>query len=87
VELEGFLARHGAASSPPAPALPDLTPAEIRVLDLLAAGVNNERIAQNLAITPKTVRNHINHIFHKLGVEDRAEAIVLAREHGLGAQR
>jgi DNA-binding NarL/FixJ family response regulator len=33
------------------------------------------------------VRNHINHIFHKLGVEDRASAIVLAREHGLGAQR
>jgi len=88
-ELEGFLTRHGAA--PPkaalAAVLAELTPAESRVLDLLAAGLNNERIAQRLAITPKTVRNHINHIFHKLGVEDRAEAIVLAREQGLGVQR
>ncbi len=87
VELEGFLARHGAAPAHPASALADLTPAESRVLDLLAAGLNNERIAQRLAITPKTVRNHINHIFHKLAVQDRAEAIVLAREQGLGSQR
>lgn len=87
LELQGFLARHGAASGHFAPALADLTPAEVRVLDLLAAGLNNERIAQRLAITPKTVRNHINHIFHKLAVQDRAEAIVLAREQGLGAQR
>jgi DNA-binding NarL/FixJ family response regulator len=87
VELEDFLARHGAAPVVQAPALAELTPAESRVLDLLAAGLNNERIAHKLEITPKTVRNHINHIFHKLGVEDRAGAIVLAREHGLGAQR
>ena len=87
VELEGFLARHGNAPAVTAPVLADLTPAESRVLDLLAAGLNNDRISQRLAITPKTVRNHINHIFHKLGVQDRAEAIVLAREQGLGAQR
>jgi pimeloyl-ACP methyl ester carboxylesterase/DNA-binding CsgD family transcriptional regulator len=87
VELEGFLARHGAATARQAPLLADLTPAESGVLDLLAAGLNNETIAQRLTITPKTVRNHINHIFHKLGVENRAQAIVLAREQGLGAQR
>jgi pimeloyl-ACP methyl ester carboxylesterase/DNA-binding CsgD family transcriptional regulator len=87
VELEEFLLRHGEAPAVKAPALADLTPAEVRVLDLLAAGLNNDRIARKLEITPKTVRNHINHIFHKLGVEDRAGAIVLAREHGLGAQR
>ena len=73
-ELEGFLTRHGAA--PPkaalAAVLAELTPAESRVLELLAAGLNNERIAQRLAITSKTVRNRINHIFHKLGVGDRA---------------
>ena len=86
VEVEGFLSRHGAAPAKALPALGDLTPAESRVLDLLAAGLNNERIAQRLAITPKTVRNHINHIFHKLNVEDRAAAIVLARDHGLGLQ-
>jgi pimeloyl-ACP methyl ester carboxylesterase/DNA-binding CsgD family transcriptional regulator len=85
-EMEAFLERHGAAMQrPQPPALAELTPAEYRVLDLLAAGMNNDRIAQQLAITPKTVRNHINHIFHKLDVEDRAAAIVLAREQGLGA--
>ena len=87
VALEGFLARHGAAPPAAAPAvLADLTPAEGRVLDLLAAGLSNDRIAQELSITPKTVRNHINHIFHKLGVEGRAAAIVLAREHGMGVR-
>ncbi|MBI5279239.1 MAG: alpha/beta fold hydrolase [Burkholderiales bacterium] len=84
VEIEGFLARHGAASAAESPALADLTPAEARVLDLLAAGLTNERIAQQLAIAPKTVRNHVNHIFQKLDVRDRGAAIVLAREHGLG---
>ena len=88
VELEDFLARHGAATvAQAAPALADLTPAEGRVLDLLAAGLNNDRIAHKLEITPKTVRNHINHIFHKLGVQDRAGAIVLARELGMGGRR
>jgi DNA-binding CsgD family transcriptional regulator/pimeloyl-ACP methyl ester carboxylesterase len=86
VELEGFLVRHGAAA-PQAPALRTFTPAEHRVLDLLAAGLNNTRIAERLAITPKTVRNHITHIFDKLGVQDRAQAIVLAREQGLGTRR
>lgn len=81
-EVEGFLPHQGAGAAPPA--LGDLTEAESRVLDLIAAGLNNERIAQRLAIAPKTVRNHINRIFHKLGVEDRAGAIVLAREQGLG---
>jgi len=87
VEVDAFLARHGAAPAPAAPVLAGLTPAETRVLDLVAAGLNNGRIAQELAITPKTVRNHITHIFDKLGVQDRAQAIVLARDHGLGTQR
>jgi pimeloyl-ACP methyl ester carboxylesterase len=88
VELEDFLARHGApATNVNVPSLADLTAAESRVLDLLAAGLNNDKIAQRLEITPKTVRNHINHIFHKLGVQERAEAIVLARDHGMGRQR
>jgi pimeloyl-ACP methyl ester carboxylesterase/DNA-binding CsgD family transcriptional regulator len=85
VELEDFLARHGAAPAPvKVPSLAELTAAESKVLDLLAAGLKNEKIAQRLEISPKTVRNHINHLFHKLGVQDRAEAIVLAREHGMG---
>lgn len=87
VEIEGFLARHGAAPAIKVPALAQLTAAESRVLNLLASGLNNEHIAQRLAITPKTVRNHINHIFHKLDVQNRAEAIVLARTHGMGSPR
>lgn len=83
-ELEDFLLRSGGAPASPIGALSELTPAEHRVLDLLAAGLNNDRIAQQLAIAPKTVRNHINRIFGKLGVDDRAQAIVLAREQGLG---
>ena len=44
----------------------ELTPSEMRVLDLVAAGLNNAQIASKLGIRPKTVRNHINHIFDKL---------------------
>lgn len=87
VELESFLARHGAAPASKSPALAGLTPAETRVLELVAGGLANDAIARQLAITPKTVRNHITHIFDKLGVRHRAEAIVLAREHGLGLHR
>jgi DNA-binding NarL/FixJ family response regulator len=69
------------------PRLEDLTPAEERVLELLASGINNKEIAQRLEISEKTVRNHINHIFSKLSVQDRSEAIVLARDAGYGKRR
>jgi len=61
-----------------------LTPREYEVLDLLAAGLNNNEIAENLYISPKTVRNHINSIFSKLDVKNRSKAIVMSREAGLG---
>ena len=64
-----------------------LTTGELRVLELVAAGVSNPRIAQQLGIAEKTVRNHINRIFSKLGAQDRSQAIVLAREAGLGKGR
>ena len=63
---------------------PDLTSREREVLSLLAAGVSNSQIAQRLALSPKTVRNHVSSIFSKLQVADRAEAIVRARRAGLG---
>jgi len=66
---------------------PELTERELEVLHLIAQGFSNQEIARKLVISPKTVRNHINHIFHKLGVQERSEAIVLAREHGMGMQR
>lgn len=54
------------------------------MLDAIARGLSNDEIASELYISPKTVRNHITRIFRKLGVERRARAIVLAREHGFG---
>jgi DNA-binding NarL/FixJ family response regulator len=76
----------GLASAPPAPgiAFPDLTGREREVLDLIAAGVRNVAIARRLSIAPKTVANHISAIFTKLQVADRSEAIVRARNAGLG---
>lgn len=66
---------------------PELTPRERDVLHLLAQGAANERIADRLAITPKTVRNYVSRIYSKLRVNGRAQAIVLAREAGLGQSR
>lgn len=63
---------------------PELTDREREVLDLIAQGYDNATIAQQLVISPKTVRNHVSNIFSKLQVADRAEAIIRAREAGLG---
>lgn len=84
VEVESFLQRHPPVAGQRLPRLADLTTAESAVLDLVASGVNNAQIADRLGISPKTVRNHINHIFSKLGVKARSQAIVLARDAGLG---
>jgi DNA-binding NarL/FixJ family response regulator len=65
-------------------AFPELTSREHEVLDLIAQGINNQGIASRLSITEKTVRNHISNIFNKLQVVDRAQAIVKAREAGMG---
>lgn len=61
----------------------DLTPREMDVLTWLATGAGNEEIAQYLSLTPKSVRNYTSRIYDKLGVETRAQAIVMAREAGL----
>jgi DNA-binding NarL/FixJ family response regulator len=65
-------------------AFPDLTDREREILDLLAQGRSNTAISQRLGISDKTVRNHVSNIFTKLAVDDRAQAIVRAREAGLG---
>jgi DNA-binding NarL/FixJ family response regulator len=62
----------------------ELTRREHEVLELIAAGRSNSEIARTLVVAPKTVRNHISNIFAKLRVDDRAQAIVRAREAGLG---
>jgi DNA-binding NarL/FixJ family response regulator len=71
----------------PAEVLPELTAREREVLDLIARGRNNQEIARELYLSPKTVRNHISNIFTKLQVADRAQAIIRAREAGLGHDR
>ena len=63
---------------------PELTDREREILDLAAAGRNNEEIAGELFLSLKTVRNYVSNIFTKLQVADRAQAIVRARETGLG---
>ena len=63
---------------------PNITEREREVLELIAQGKNNSDIARILVISPKTVRNHITSIFSKLQVADRAEAIIQAREAGMG---
>ena len=67
-----------------APAFPELTDREREILELVAQGKSNQQITRQLVISPKTVRNHISNIFAKLHVADRAQAIVRAREAGLG---
>jgi DNA-binding NarL/FixJ family response regulator len=68
----------------PVRAFPELTDREREVLDHIAQGLSNPEIASRLYLSPKTVRNHISNIFAKLQVADRAQAIVRAREAGLG---
>jgi DNA-binding NarL/FixJ family response regulator len=68
----------------PAEAFPELTEREREVLGLVAQGLNNTEIAARLALSGKTVRNHISNIYSKLQVADRAQAIVRARDAGLG---
>ena len=74
------------AAGPPTPtdAFPQLTAREREILELLAAGRSNQQIASALFLSPKTVRNNVSNVFAKLQVADRAEAIVRAREAGLG---
>ena len=74
------------SSPPPAPAeaFPELTEREREVLELLARGELNAAIARRLGLSPKTVRNHVSNIFAKLQVADRAQAVIRAREAGLG---
>jgi DNA-binding NarL/FixJ family response regulator len=63
---------------------PELTSRERELLQLIAEGLSNKSIAQRLLLNEKTVRNHVSNIFSKLHVADRAQAIVKAREAGLG---
>ncbi len=80
--LMAFFAETGPVAK--ARAFPGLTERERDVLGLVARGHSNAEIADRLFLSPKTVRNHISSIFDKLQVTNRAQAIVRAREAGMG---
>jgi pimeloyl-ACP methyl ester carboxylesterase/DNA-binding CsgD family transcriptional regulator len=79
-EVRSFLPEQGRRGI----TLRDLTTREMELLELIAQGRDNGEIAERLRLQAKTVRNHITSIFSKLEVANRAQAIVLARESGLG---
>jgi len=66
-------------------ALSALTPREVEVLRLIARGLDNTAIAQELVLTKRTVQNHISNIYGKLNVASRTEAVLLAIRNGLGS--
>ena len=73
-----------ALTEPAAAELPDgLTPREAEVLALIAEGLTNAEIAERLVVSAATVKTHVNHIFAKAGVRDRAQAVVYAYANGL----
>src|SRR5437764_1097383 len=74
----------GKPPSVPRADLPDqLTPREVEVLKLIAAGLSNREIADALVLSNATVKTHINRIFYKSGAPDRAQAVRYAYQHGL----
>jgi DNA-binding CsgD family transcriptional regulator len=79
---EAVLAFTGHSAAAPDGAFDDLSKRERETLTLLAEGLSNSEIAERLGISEKTVRNHLSHLFDKLGVWSRAQAIVFARDHG-----
>jgi DNA-binding NarL/FixJ family response regulator len=80
--LAEFTARRPAALPPPAE-LGRLTGREREVLDLVIRGRSNAEIADQLVVTPSTVKTHLGHILDKLGLRDRVQAVVYGYEHGL----
>jgi DNA-binding NarL/FixJ family response regulator len=80
--IEEFARRPAATSARPV-ALSELTPRETEVLQLIAGGLSNSEIASHLVLSEQTVKTHVGRILAKLGLRDRAQAVVLAYESGL----
>jgi DNA-binding NarL/FixJ family response regulator len=73
----------GAREAPRPDTAPELTAREAEVLKLIAGGLSNTEIAQQLVVSNATVKTHVNRIFFKIGARDRAQAVRYAYEHGI----
>ncbi len=80
--LAEFAARRSAPAAEP-PGLARLTPREREVLDQIVRGRSNREIADDLVVSPSTVKTHVTHVLDKLGLRDRVQAVVFGYEHGL----
>ncbi|WP_020109510.1 response regulator transcription factor [Nocardia sp. 348MFTsu5.1] len=83
--LDTYRAAPGPATGNPS--LDRLTSREAAVLGLIGRGMSNDEIAAELVISVVTVKSHVGNIFHKLGVRDRAAAVVYAFDHGVVSPR
>jgi DNA-binding NarL/FixJ family response regulator len=81
--MDHFSTRPPAALRRP-PGFDDLSDRELEILDLIGQGRSNSEIAEELFISMATVKTHVRHVFAKLDLRDRAQAVVAARDAGLG---